>query len=260
MANIKTLLVIPARYNSTRLAGKVLLDLEGKTVIERVYTQVKKSKRVDKVIIATDSEIVIESCKLFTEDVVLTPEYNSGTDRVNAISLKFPEYDNVINVQGDEPFIDPDLIDSLVKALETNEMLTVREVITKKSDLFAVNVVKLVLDNKENAMYFSRSAIPYHRDKYDFMVNQKTDFIDDDAQVYFKHVGVYAFKRELLNEYAKMETTKLENVEKLEQMRLLENGIKIKTIVSDKTTIGIDTKEDLKKAKEYIRMLKGQKC
>ncbi|MCH3914324.1 MAG: 3-deoxy-manno-octulosonate cytidylyltransferase [Acidaminococcaceae bacterium] len=229
------LCVIPARYASTRLPGKPLAMLAGKTMIERVYDQASLARIPKEVLVATDDTRIEEAVKAFGGNVIMTsPDHPSGTDRLAEVALSYPKIDVIVNVQGDEPMIPPELIDALAKTFEENpelEMATVKTPM-EKEDYDNPNAVKVVTDLSGYALYFSRSLIPYPRKK------------NEEFHVY-KHVGVYAYKRDFLLKYAALPPTPLEKVESLEQLRVLENGTKIKVLTSDFQGIGIDTQEDL---------------
>jgi len=250
--NLKTIVVIPARLNSTRLPNKVLLDLNGKTVVQRVYEQCLKAKNIDAVYIATDSDEVKLSCKLFTENIIMTDEtHQSGTDRI-AQAVKNIDCDAVINVQGDEPFIEPSLIEKLANSFKDDpKMVSAMHQIEKVEDLKSTNVVKVTIDKNSNALYFSRLIIPHHRDEWDSLLNHH-EFIPEPLNFY-RHLGVYGYTKEFLLKYSSMEESYLERLEKLEQLRVLENGYNIKMIETDYNSIGIDTQEDYEKALEILK-------
>ncbi len=237
---MKSLCVIPARYESTRLPGKPLRLIAGKPMIVRVYERAKLAKLATGVIVATDDERIKKAVEDAGGAAVMTrKDHNTGTDRLVEVAQKFADIDVIINVQGDEPLIDPDLIDNLAKLFETDEnlqMATVKTEIKNEEDMKNPNNVKVVTDKAGYALYFSRSLMPYPR---------KTGI----AKVY-KHIGIYAYRRDFLLKYAKMESTPLEATESLEQLRALENGYKIKVIETDKEFVGVDTEEDLKRVNE----------
>jgi 3-deoxy-manno-octulosonate cytidylyltransferase (CMP-KDO synthetase) len=238
---VNNLVVIPARLNSSRLPNKVLLKVQGKSIIEYVYRQVEKSKLVDKIIVATDSEIVLKDVNNFGGEAVLTSsEHKSGTDRVAEVAEKY-DFKNIINVQGDEPNISPDLIDSLFLELENEKtyFVSAMSLITHVDEVANPNIVKVICDINNYAIYFSRSQIPFIRDN-DFQVD------------FFKHIGIYGFKKDFLIKYSKLPQTNLELSEKLEQLRAIENGYKIKMVKTDYNSFGIDTLEDFKKFKKSI--------
>lgn len=250
---MKKIVVIPARLNSSRLPNKVLLELKGKTVVQRVYEQCKKATNIDEVYIATDSTKVKESCETFTSNIIMTKDtHESGTDRI-AEAIENIECDVVINVQGDEPFIDPNLIDELANSFENSDtqMASAMHKIRYVDELKNHNVVKVTVDKNSEALYFSRSIIPHHRDNWESLLCHH-ETIPEPLR-FFRHLGIYGYTKEFLLEYSKMEPTYLERLEKLEQLRVLENGYKIKMIETDYNSIGIDTQEDYKKALDLLK-------
>lgn len=238
---MKFLGVIPARYESTRLPKKPLKDICGHSMIEWVYKRAMKSN-LDEVIIATDSQEVFDEVKRFGGEVILTDKNHlNGTSRIAEVCEKITDYDVIINVQGDEPLIEPEMINSLIdvfKKEESLKMATLKHKLHKKEDIENPNFVKVITDRDDYAIYFSRSVIPYPR--------------NENLDIYFKHVGIYGYKREFVLEYSKMESTPLENSESLEQLRVLENGYKIKVLETPFEIIGVDTKEELEKVRNYI--------
>ncbi len=243
---MKKIIVIPARLNSSRLPKKVLLDLKGKTVIQRVYEQCLKVPNIDSVYIATDSQEIKKVCKNFTSNVMITKStHQSGTDRIGEAVAKI-ECDIVVNVQGDEPFINPKLIEEMVKSFEVSEILMTSAMsrIFDFNDLLNSNVVKVAVDSSDNALYFSRSLIPFPRD------HQALLHSNDELKKhpFYRHIGMYGYRKEFLLQYIKMTPSYLEKIEKLEQLRVLENGYKIKMIKTSSNFIGIDTLEDYEKA------------
>jgi len=250
---MKKIVVIPARLNSTRLPNKVLLNLKGKTVVQRVYEQCLKAKNIDDVYIATDSTKVEESCLNFTQSIIMTDEsHGSGTDRI-AEAVGEIECDVIINVQGDEPFIEPELIEKLANTFDDDNivMTSAMHKIVKVKELKNHNIVKVTVDNKNNALYFSRSIIPHHRDEWDSLLNHHKEI--PNSLKFYRHLGIYGYTKEFLLTYSKMEQSYLERLEKLEQLRVLENGYKIKMIETDYNSIGIDTIEDYHKALEVLK-------
>ena len=240
---IKNIIVIPARYKSTRFPGKVLVDLKGKPIIQYVYEQCLKSKLANKVIIATDHQIVVDICQTFTKDVIMTSEHHqSGTDRIAEVVSQFPS-ENVVNIQGDEPFISPCLVDSLFEALKANihPMVTAYHRIDNFEELDNPNIVKVIFDSNQDAIYFSRFSIPYLRPPLTFK-----------DMPFYRHIGVYGYKSEFLQSYVKMPHSSLEKAEQLEQLRVIEAGYKIKLIETADISIGIDTPNDLELAKKKI--------
>jgi len=230
--------VIPARFHSTRFTGKVLADLGGKPVLQHVWENAKKSKVLDDLIIAADDERIIKAAKDFDAKVIYTsPDQPSGTDRL--IEVVNPiEVEVVVNIQGDEPMVRPEMIDDLARAIledKSVKMATVAKKIEDKSEIEDPNVVKLVKDKNGFALYFSRSVIPYQR--------------HDTVPVYYKHLGLYSYTKDFLFEFANLPKSHLEMTEGLEQLRALENGYRIKVIETKYDTIGIDTPEDLERAR-----------
>jgi len=243
---MKKVIIIPARLDSSRLPKKVLLDLKGKTVIQRVYEQCLKVKNVDGVYIATDSIEIKEVCESFTDKVVITKStHQSGTDRIGE-AVSAIDCDIVINVQGDEPFIEPSLIEALVNSFSNSDisMSSAMSKINNIKDLQNTNVVKVVTDLHNNALFFSRSLIPFPRDVKEISIAKE---VLEKGQ-FFRHIGIYGYRKDFLLKFINMEQSYLEKVEKLEQLRALENGFKIKMIEADSSLIGIDTREDYEEA------------
>ena len=238
---MKAACIIPSRYASTRLPGKPLRLIAGKTLVHRVYERACLAKVPETVIVATDHEEIEKEVKSFGGHVVMTSvNHPTGTDRLAEVAAKLPQYDIIVNVQGDEPLIDPDVIDRLAQDLMDHEDLDMATVATplRKDEYEDPSAVKVVVNQKGEALYFSRSLIPFPR--HEFSVPP------------LKHVGIYAYRRDFLLAYAKMEQTTLEKTESLEQLRALEMGYKIGVIPVETEDIGIDTEADLKKANEYF--------
>lgn len=239
----KILVVIPARYDSTRLAGKPLILIGGKPMIQRVYEQAKKMKTADMVIVATDDNRVYDTVKKFGGEVKLTsPDHKSGTDRIAEVARGLPEYDIVANIQGDEPFIDPQSVDMAVKTLIDDPALKVSTLCVSIGPKAAEdpNVTCVTRDLNGFALYFSKLPIPNDRD------GGSAD------KLLFKHLGTYVFRREFLLQYAEMTRTPLEKLEQLEQLRILEHGEKILCIETKNDSIGIDSPEDLEMAEKIV--------
>lgn len=238
---MKFLGVIPSRYASTRLEGKPLKDICGHTMVEWVYKRALKSK-LDSVVIATDDERIVKEVKSFGGNVILTrKDHLNGTSRIAEVCETYNDYDVIVNIQGDEPLIEPDMINSIIDSFikdNTIPMSTLKYKLTDMAEIENPNAVKVVTDKNDFAIYFSRSVIPYPRN-----LN-----IDN----YYKHVGIYGYKREFVMEYAKMLSTPLELSESLEQLRVLENGYKIKVLETPYKIIGVDTQEELERVREYI--------
>ena len=247
---MKKVIIIPARLDSSRLPKKVLLDLKGKTVIQRVYEQCLKVKNVDGVYIATDSIEIKEVCETFTDKVIITKStHKSGTDRIGE-AVSAIDCDIVINVQGDEPFIEPSLIEALVNSFSNSDisMSSAMSKINNIKDLQNTNVVKVVTDLHNNALFFSRSLIPFPRDVKEISIAKEVL----EKCLFYRHIGIYGYRKDFLLKFVNMEQSYLEKVEKLEQLRALENGFKIKMIEANSSLIGIDTREDYEEAlKKY---------
>ena len=223
----------PARWGSTRLPGKALLDIKGKPMIQRVYEQAMKSKLLDKVIVATDDKRIFDCVIKFNGNAVMTSKkHKSGTDRIYE-AAKDLKADIIVNIQGDEPFIPPDNIDKAIEPILKDKNLNVATLAVEFNEQDNPNNVKVVFDKNNFAIYFSRSAIPFNRD------GKKIK--------YYKHIGLYVYRKKFLLRFAKMKQSTLEIAEKLEQLRILENGERIKVVVTKKDSIGIDTLEDLSK-------------
>lgn len=249
---MKILGIIPARYASTRFPGKPLAMLEGKTIIQRVFEQASKAKNLDLVVVATDDQTIYNHVIDFGGNAIMTKtEHKSGTDRVFEAASNLGQYfDVVVNIQGDEPFIDPRQIDLLCQLFENKEIkiATQAVVIADSELLFNPNSVKVVFSNIGNALYFSRNPIPYVRDA------EKSEWLS--KATFHKHLGIYAFRFDILSEIVKLPQSNLEKLESLEQLRWLENGFQITVQVTDKENIGIDTYDDLLRA---IKILKLEK-
>ena len=241
--------IIPSRYESTRFPGKPLADICGKTMIRRVYDQA--SKAMTEVWVATDDERIFKAVSDFGGKVVMTSlNHRSGTDRCAEAALKASEitgavYDVVVNIQADEPFMQPHeielIMDCFTKSPST-EIATLIQPILKNEDIFRPDMVKVILDNEQNAIYFSRSPIPhiFGVDESQWLANYP----------FYGHVGLYAYRFDTLQKLAKLTEVPVEKVESLEQLRWLENGFKIKTNITDSDNFGIDTPEDLRLAVE----------
>lgn len=230
----QTAIIIPARYGSSRFPGKPLAKLFGKPLIEHVFHRAKQVRSVVEVLVATDDERIMKAVEAFGGTVIMTsPEHRTGTDRVAEVAGNI-EAEVIVNVQGDEPLIEPRVIEQALEPLYSDpgiQMSTLMTEITDKNDLKNPNVVKVVVDLKGYAIYFSRSLIPYPRNEQSFNV--------------FKHIGLYVYRRQFLLDLAALKQTPLEKTESLEQLRALENGYKIKAIETDYNSIGVDTPEQL---------------
>jgi len=245
---MKYLGIIPARYASTRFPGKMLAKIHGKTMIRHVYEQCLKSLTLSKVIIATDDERIKEECESFGAQVLMTvPEHPSGTDRCFEAYTKLKEeFDFIINIQGDEPFIKPEQIDMLISGLnDKTELSTLIKKIDNNSILFNVGNVKVTFNNKMEALYFSRHPIPYLRGIEEQTWLEKHSF--------FEHVGLYAYRADILKSITLLEPSSLETAESLEQLRWMENGYKIKLVETNWDSFCVETPEDLIIAESLIQ-------
>jgi 3-deoxy-manno-octulosonate cytidylyltransferase (CMP-KDO synthetase) len=243
----KILGVIPARYASSRFPGKSLAQIGPKTMLEHVYERVSLARYLTSVIVATDDQRIFDEARRFGAAVRMTrPDHLSGTDRVAEVaSADTAEW--VVNVQGDEPLIDPDAIDAAILPLldePSIPMGTLKKRIEDPRELDDPNVVKVVTDRFENALYFSRATIPYPRDQAKGN-RQKAKGKSRNEPSYFKHIGLYVYRRDFLLRYPELPVGPLETVERLEQLRALENGHKIRVVETEYESIGVDTPEDL---------------
>jgi len=265
---MKVLALIPARFASTRFPGKPLVKIGKKTMVQRVCEQVSKAKSVDALAVVTDDERIFSHVQSIGYQVFMSnPEHQSGTDRCAEVAALLPDYDIIVNVQGDEPFILPEQIDLVANLFhppvnpggpnslspEGNETQigTLVKKITTPEKIFNPNIVKAVFDKTGKALYFSRSPIPFLRGIAQEKWAEENDF--------YKHIGIYAFRRNALLTLAKLPTSVLEKAESLEQLRWLENGFSIKTAVTDSETFGIDTPDDLEKAEQYLSTFSSEK-
>lgn len=250
MKNLKTIAIIPARYASTRFPAKPLAILGGKSVIQRVYEQV--AGVTDRTIVATDDERIYDAVIAFGGEAVMTStEHRSGTDRCyEAYTKAGEEYDIIINVQGDEPFIQPSQIEAIKGCFTSDEVeiATLVKPFDEEAGFEALenpNSPKVVLDNRMRALYFSRSIVPYLRGV------EKSEWLK--CHTFYKHIGIYAFRAEVLKAVTALPQSSLEKAESLEQLRWIENGYTIGVGISDVETIGIDTPEDLARAEEFLK-------
>lgn len=239
---MKILAIIPARYQSSRFPGKPLVDIKGKTMIRRVYEQVQKSMNIAQVIVATDDNRIVEECHANKMNVLMTAlHHTNGTERCSEVLQSLKEtYDIIINVQGDEPFISPktldDLIEVFVKNAET-QIATLVEPLTIKEELFNPSIIKAVFDTNHRALYFSRNPIPFQRNVPEATWSEHYS--------YWKHIGIYAFRPEILKKLVTLPPSALETSESLEQLRWLENGYSIHINHTISNSKSIDTPEDL---------------
>ncbi|HRO42443.1 MAG TPA: 3-deoxy-manno-octulosonate cytidylyltransferase [Flavipsychrobacter sp.] len=240
--------IIPARFASTRFPGKPLIDIDGKSMIQRVYEQASKSKSLNKVIVATDDERIFDHVAGFGGEAVMTREdHPSGTDRCwEAFQNLRDSFQYVINIQGDEPFIDPSQIDTLAATLEdgTTELATLIIPVNTHATLFDMGEVKVTLNANMEALYFSRMVIPYIKS-----IDQKEWHLHHN---YYRHVGMYAYRSDVLEKITRLSVSSLEKAESLEQLRWLENGFKIKCAVTNFESHCIDTPEDVEKVRKIM--------
>jgi 3-deoxy-manno-octulosonate cytidylyltransferase (CMP-KDO synthetase) len=240
--NRQTAIIIPARYGSSRLEGKPLLKAGGKYIIQWVWEKASNCKGIDRVIVATDDERIFGACKEFGAEAEMTStEHKSGSDRIAEVAKRHPEIGYIINVQGDEPLIEPANIELVRKGIvEDNsaDISTLVREITDEDEVNNPNLVKCIFDVNNYAMYFSRSKIPYERNV------GKAKF--------YGHLGIYGYKREALFKMTSLEQTTYEMAESLEQLRALQNGMKIKIGIVDNVPVGIDTMEDFEKFKLIV--------
>lgn len=245
---MKILGVIPARYASTRFPAKPLIDIAGKSMIQRVYEQVQKAKLVDRIVVATDHNDIVAEVERFGGEAVMTsPDHPSGTDRCHEALTKMDEpFDYVLNIQGDEPFISPQQIDDMAAVLDGKvELGTMAIYIQREEDLFNPSEVKIVMNTNHEALYFSRQVIPYLHE-----VPQDQWFA---KQKFIKHVGFYAYRSDILKKITEIPPSPLEKTESLEQLRWMEHGFNIKIVFTEEDTLGVDTPEDLQKAIELVQ-------
>jgi 3-deoxy-manno-octulosonate cytidylyltransferase (CMP-KDO synthetase) len=245
---MKTIGIIPSRYASMRFPGKPLADLGGKSMIRRVYEQATKASSLDEVIVATDDERIVENVESFGGRVLMTrPDHRSGTDRCAEVIALLGDASIAVNIQGDEPFLDPGQIDQVVRLLgeEKSGISTLARPLLHTEELFNANVVKVVMDHHQKALYFSRSPIPYLRHF------PQVEWVKQAP--YFKHIGLYAFRCEVLRELTELEPSRYERAEALEQLRWLEAGHSIFVGLTETETIGVDTPADLERARAYLQ-------
>jgi 3-deoxy-manno-octulosonate cytidylyltransferase (CMP-KDO synthetase) len=254
----RVVVIIPARYNATRFPGKPLVLLKGKPLIQHVYEHASRASLVNSILVATDDRRIFDTVANFGGRVVMTAgSHKSGTDRI-AEAAAHIECDYVINVQGDEPFIEPQMIDDVIDLLYNDDNVAISTLarrVTDVNEIFSPHVVKVVMDDEGFALYFSRSPIPYHRDEF-----LKLRVMSHELQVekinprnleFYKHIGIYGYRKEALIKFSSLKQCSLEKIEKLEQLRALNAGMKIKVKETQFDTFGIDTKEDLRKAEEW---------
>ncbi len=242
MDDKQTAVIIPARYGSTRLNGKPLIEVGGKPIIQYVFEKAVQATLADRVIIATDNQQIYETALMFGAEAEMTLEsHSSGSDRIAEVVERHPEIGYIVNLQGDEPMIDPENIDKVIRLVKFDDSADVSTLVTEIKDKKEVdnpNLVKCVFDNNNYALYFSRSKIPYER--------------NEGYVKFYGHIGIYGYKREALFAMTNASQTPLELTESLEQLRVLQMGMKIKVDTVDEKPIGIDTIEDLNNFKNLI--------
>ncbi len=253
--------VIPARLHSTRLAGKLLLKVDGKPLILHTLEQTGKARNIFKTIVATDSEEILNVVKNSGNEAVLTsPHHQSGSDRIAEVAKTLPDNSIIVNVQGDEPTISPRTIEKAVEAILNDaaaDISTTCERIEDIKDVLSPDVVKVVSDNRGFALYFSRSPIPFPREAVQKSGNLENALRENPSllALYRKHTGLYVYRREFLLKFTGFEQTNLEKTEMLEQLRVLENGARIKVVEVSESSIGVDTAEDFARVKKLIEKL-----
>ncbi|MDG2468083.1 MAG: 3-deoxy-manno-octulosonate cytidylyltransferase [Pirellulaceae bacterium] len=246
LPNLESMIVIPARMHSTRLPKKMLLSETGKPLIQHTYEAASSARFSQRTVVATDHLDIVRAVELFGGNVELTdPDAPSGTDRVAEVADRYPDVDIIVNVQGDEPEISGSAIDLVIKLLSedsTAMMATLATPIHDRNQVEDPSCVKVVFDNKQNAMYFSRSPIPFPRDGFERWENaEKPGGICGN---YFQHIGIYGYRREFLGKFSQLGISSLEEIENLEQLRVLQCGYRIKIATIAEPTIGIDTVAD----------------
>jgi len=245
---MKILGIIPARYDSTRFPGKPLIDLAGKSMVQRVYEQAKKATSLAEVVVATDSQEIYSAVTAFKGNVIMTSDqHQSGTDRCAEVCIKMIGYDAIINIQGDEPLIDPKQINLLASCFNdiSVDLATLVKKIDKQEELFNYNTPKVIINNRSEAIYFSRQVIPYLKDvaPENYLHNH----------TFYKHIGIYGYRTTTLGIIASMEVGSLEDSEKLEQLRWIENGCRIKVAITEKESLAIDSPEDVERVLKVLK-------
>jgi 3-deoxy-manno-octulosonate cytidylyltransferase (CMP-KDO synthetase) len=267
----KAVAIIPARYDSVRLPGKALLEIAGKPMVCRVVERALAARNVARAIVATDDERIVAAVRAAGYEAVMTSsDHRSGTDRIAEVAASLTDVDIIINVQGDEPLISPETIERAVAALDEDSgngergqgnaeaakpgIVTTWEPMESAADVLNPDVVKVVVDEREHAIYFSRSPVPYPRDaaRQHGSVRAALENEPGLLTVFRKHTGLYVYRREVLMEFAKWPQSELERQESLEQLRALEHGVKIKVIKASTSSIGVDTVEDLERVNKQV--------
>lgn len=244
---MKVIGIIPVRFKSKRFPGKPLADISGKPMVQHVYERAKKSKILDDLIIATDDKRIFDKVKEFKAKVVLTGEHPTGTDRCAEVARKI-KAEIVVNIQGDEPVIDPEIIDNAVEPLIKDKKILVSTLVHKiedENELENPNIVKVVVDKDNFALYFSRSVIPY------YLACRQTG--KNIKKIFYKHIGLYVYRKDFLLKFVNMPQSMLEKAEELEQLRALENGYRIKTVLTNYSSIPVDVPKDIKKVEKFLK-------
>ena len=244
---MKVIGIIPARYASTRFPGKPLALIAGKPLIQHVVEQCQQAKSLSEIIVATDDTRIWEVAQNFCRVEITLPNHPSGSDRIAEVAERIA-CDAVVNIQGDEPLIDPNVIDAVANALAQNEMSTAATLIKNISELDNPNVVKVVVNAAGRALYFSRRTIPYLREAANRPSSEQLA-----AFPFLKHLGIYGYRRETLLRLVKYPVSPLENAEKLEQLRALDNGIGIAVVKVDYDSIGVDMPEDVQRVEKFLK-------
>lgn len=246
MPLMKILGVIPARYASSRFPGKPLHPIAGKPLIQHVVEQCRKAKSLNEVIVATDDERIADVAKMFCRVEMTREDHPSGSDRIAEVAARC-ECDAIVNIQGDEPLIDPAVVDLVAKALADSEMSTAATAIKQLSEYDNPNVVKVVVNAAGRALYFSRRTIPFLREAASRPVSEQLA-----AFPFLKHLGIYGYRRETLLRLVAFPQSPLEMAEKLEQLRALENGIQIAVVKVDYDSVGVDVLEDVERVEKIL--------
>jgi 3-deoxy-manno-octulosonate cytidylyltransferase (CMP-KDO synthetase) len=246
---MKILGIIPARYASSRFPGKPLVDIAGKSMIQRVYEQAKKCAQLTEVIVATDDDRIYDHVQAFGGAAIMTgTDHQSGTDRCAEVAATHPQYHVIINIQGDEPYIDPEQIAKLVDCFTSPDVqiATLVKRVKTEQELHNPNSPKVVINKLDEAVYFSRSALPHIRGE------EPQNWLE--FYPYFKHIGIYGYRADVLQEITKLPISSLEKAESLEQLRWIENGYRIKVAETELETYAIDTPEDLEKLEPKLNL------
>ena len=258
----RTVAIVPARLASTRLPGKALIDIAGKPMVCWVAERARLARNVDRVIVATDSQQIVDAVESRGFEAILTAAHHtSGTDRVAEVATQIPDAEIIVNVQGDEPLISPETIERAVDVMVAEiskqdgaGIVTTWEPIDSLDDLLNPDLVKVVLNENEIAVYFSRSPMPYPRDAAKRHGSPEAALMNEPElfRLFRKHTGLYVYRRDVLLEFTKWPPSRLEQIEALEQLRALEHGVKIKVVEACATSTGVDTVEDLEKVREFV--------